>query len=198
MTALTGDKLKAVEQYEALLTELAKPIFNSQELWDLAREDRRRYSNIHVDIEQSVVSYKKQLEDRIIHRYRNGGYDHVSSDDINLEIRLWKFAHQNAELWSVMTEDISWGNSDVTSYLGFSLMDSFIHNGIYDDWEMEIVEQDGTFYFRSESDKSWKNGKRIHPYLSKENIIAVLDKLESNTNDNDNDNKNTSEKKLKM
>jgi hypothetical protein len=196
MTTLTGDKLKAVEEYEALLTQLVQPIFNSQELWDVAHEEKKRYGNIPLDIEKSVMSYKKQLENRIIHRYRDGGYDHVSADDINLEIRLWKFAHHNAELWAVMTEDISWGNSDVTSYLGFSLMDSFIHNGIYDDWEMEIVEKENMYYFRSESDASWKNGKRIYPCLNKENMITVLDKLESDINTNDN--KKTSEKKLKI
>jgi hypothetical protein len=172
------EKQNAVEKYEAVLKELANTFYQSDELWQYVREERQRYPNIKIDDATRVEEIKAEIERRIINRYHGLGYEHVSSENIEFETRMWQFARNNPELWSVMTQFISWGETDVQSYLGFSLMDSIIHNGVYDDWDLELVEHEGVICFKPESDASFKNGKRINQYLSEKSMKALLDKLE--------------------
>lgn len=133
-------------------------------------------------LEETYDKTIKEVEDRMIFGYRNRNFSIIKSM-ISFEERVWSFVENNPEQWLLMTEKIIWPDSEtIYTFNGFSFVYNFIHNGVWDDWEINIVEKDNEVFFIDfdceEKDEYKKQGYTIN-YLNQKNLEQVLNKLEN-------------------
>jgi len=177
-------RTESVKDLEETLERLYKGVTSDPSFFDYIGEHYGKFYGHYAnekECREKVI--ETDLED-IVHRYTSkwkSGYDYVQPQQIDFEHRVWLFAENNPEQWMEMTQRIA-EESDVTKYLGFQFMDTFIHNGLYDDWMLAIAKKDKEIIFLNFFNEVEKNSLQEKGYevkhLNEESLSSTLDELE--------------------
>lgn len=180
---------ETIKNLEANLERIFAYVKNDESFHTSVVEDYRRYKDYYKDLpecyDKTIASYE-----RCIYRYSGdlaGGYEYFGVDSLQLEYRLWTFAENNPEQWYLMTEKIAFNDqcANIFTPEGFSFMDNFIHNGIYDDWCLGLAsknEKSEHIFFNIDSDDLKQeyidNGYDV-AYVNEKVIKKLLNQLEN-------------------
>jgi hypothetical protein len=172
----------------ASLEQNLNRIFNfvkyDESFYKMVKSDFNTYRNHYENIEDCSNIIEKNYREHIINRYTgssSSGYAHVTAEDIKLEEKVWLFAEKNQEHWFLMTEKIKHtdNSSNIFTAEGFSFIDSFIHNGIYDDWTLCIAKKDNDIVFIHDIEQENTEYKQAGYDIVKLNSQTILDTLKS-------------------
>lgn len=142
---MSVDRNEAIETLEKKLEHIFSYVKNDENFHSSVVRDYKKYKEHYKDL---LDCYNKTLEsyDHIIHRYSGdlaSGYEHFDLESLILEHRLWSFAQNNPEQWYMLIEKIAFTDQSANIFTpdGFSFMDNFIHNGMYDDWCLGLASK---------------------------------------------------------
>lgn len=170
-----------IKSLEATLSRLFQKVKLTQEYHaHIVKTFDTRYGMNIADLYKETENFYQQ---HVVSRYsgpRSSGYKHVSAEAIRLEENIWLFAESNPEAWYILIEKLINSDScaDVNTLDGFSFMDTFIHNGVYDDWCISIAQRDKqTVFFNTDIEADYQlyksNGYKI-THLSPKTVVNAL------------------------
>lgn len=182
---------EAIKNLENNLERIFSYVKNDESFHTSVVETYRRYKDYYKDLPDC---YDKTIEsyERSIYRYSGSlarGYESYGVESLLLENRLWSYAENNPEHWYLMTEKIAYNDQSANIFTpdGFSFMDNFIHNGIYDDWCLGLASKNDIgeyIFFNNDSDdlkqEYLDNGYEV-AYVNESTVKKLLNKLENIT-----------------
>lgn len=179
---------KEVASFETQLQTIFDFVKQDQHFHDHVLEEYKRNKNHYHSLENCYQNTIKFYDDHVVHRYSGDfgkGY-HISVESINFEKKLWYFAENNPEQWYLLIEKIAYSDHSANIFTldGFSFMDNFIHNGIYDDWNLGMAKKTNEILFFNIEDDKLKQ-KYVHEgytieYLNEKTMDCLLLEMTAN------------------
>lgn len=186
---MTLNREDTIKNLENNLERIFSYVKNDESFHSSVVERYKRYKEHYKDLPQCYNETTAAYE-RSIYRYSGSlaqGYSGYDIESLQLENRLWSFAENNPEQWYLMIEKIAFGDQSANIFTpeGFSFMDNFIHNGMYDDWCLGLASKNDIsehIFFNIENDNLKKeyldNGYHV-AHVNENSIKILLDILEN-------------------
>ncbi len=181
------DRACAIVALEKNLNNVLEVLINDNSFHEHVKEHYKKYYTHYKGLKDCYNCEKSDLRDNIVEKYTGScskGYSYVSTESIVLENRIWNFVQNNEVQWHCMIEHIKHNenSSNLKTIEGFSFVDSFIHNGIYDDMPLNIAKKDNDILFVHVSEDKIvnnliKQGYEIK-FLDEESMVELLNELE--------------------